>query len=159
MVALTTFKILAIFVRWNHRGNVHREFTNVVVNTGKLQYHVIHIFYSSITSYDLLTLRFMWNYQRLTLIITTNNSNNLYTDVEMSSVAERQKVDHSRLDRDQITTVKELGNGNFDQVSKAVYKPLISEVAVKSLKGAYFTFFTTSNFSVTGTEISSLTKG
>ena len=123
MVALTTFKILAIFVRWNHRGNVHREFTNVVVNTGKLQYHVIHIFYSSITSYDLLTLRFMWNYQRLTLIIITNNSKNLYTDVEMSSVAERQKVDHFRLDRDQITTVKELGNGNFGQVSKAVYKP------------------------------------
>ena len=106
MVALTTFKILAIFVRWNHRGNVHREFTNVVVNTGKLQYHVIHIFYSSITSYDLLTLRFMWNYQRLTLIIITNNSNNLYTDVEMSSVAKRQKVDHFRIDRDKITTVK-----------------------------------------------------
>ena len=62
----------------------------------------------------------MWNYQRLTLIIITNNSNNLYTDVEMSSVAERQKVDHFRLDRDQITTVKELGNGNFGQVSKAV---------------------------------------
>ena len=159
MVALTTFKILAIFVRWNHRGNVHREFTNVVVNTDKLQYHVIHIFYSSITSYDLLTLRFMWNYQRLTLIIITNNSKNLYTDVEMSSVAERQKVDHFRLDRDQITPVKELGYGNFGQVSKAVYKPLISEVAVKSLEGAYFTFFTTSNFSVTGTEISSLTKG
>ena len=53
----------------------------------------------------------------------------------MSSVAERQKVDDFRLDRDQITTVKVLGSGNFGQVSKAVYKPLNSEVAVKSLKG------------------------
>ena len=53
----------------------------------------------------------------------------------MSSVAERQKVDDFRLDRDQITTVKVLGSGNFSQVSKAVYKPLNSEVAVKSLKG------------------------
>ena len=61
--------------------------------------------------------------------------NNLYVDVAMSSVAERQKVDDFRLDRDQITTVKVLGSGNFSQVSKAVYKPLNSEVAVKSLKG------------------------
>ena len=53
----------------------------------------------------------------------------------MSSVAERQKVDDFRLDRDQITTVKVLGSGNFGQVSKAVYKPLNSEVAVESLKG------------------------
>ena len=53
----------------------------------------------------------------------------------MSSVAERQKVGDFRLDRDQITTVKVLGSGNFGQVSKAVYKPLNSEVAVKSLKG------------------------
>ena len=53
----------------------------------------------------------------------------------MSSVAERQKVDDFRLDRDQITTIKVLGSGNFGQVSKAVYKPLNSEVAVKSLKG------------------------
>ena len=55
----------------------------------------------------------------------------------MSSVAERQKVDDFRLDRDQITTVKVLGSGNFGQVSKAVYKPLNSEVAVKSLKGTF----------------------
>ena len=53
----------------------------------------------------------------------------------MSSVAERQKVDDFRLDRDQIITVKVLGSGNFGQVSKAVYKPLNFEVAVKSLKG------------------------
>ena len=53
----------------------------------------------------------------------------------MSFAAERQKVDPFRLDRDQITTVKVLGSGNFGQVSKAVYKPLNSEVAVKSLKG------------------------
>ena len=90
----------------------------------------------------------MWNYQRLTLIIITNNSK-IFTQTSRLE----------RLDRDQITPVKELGNGNFGQVSKAVYKPLISEVAVKSLEGAYFTFFTTSNFSVTGTEISSLAKG
>ena len=44
-------------------------------------------------------------------------------------------MDDFRLDRDQITTVKVLGSGNFSQVSKAVYKPLNSEVAVKSLKG------------------------
>ena len=44
-------------------------------------------------------------------------------------------MDDFRLDRDQITTVKVLGSGNFGQVSKAVYKPLNSEVAVKSLKG------------------------
>ncbi|XP_058972539.2 tyrosine kinase receptor Cad96Ca-like [Pocillopora verrucosa] len=86
---IVSFASYITYKRWNHRGNVHREFTNVVVNT----------------------------------------------DVEMSSVAKWQKVDHFRLDRDQITTVKELGNGNFGQVSKAVYKPLISEVAVKSLKG------------------------
>ena len=53
----------------------------------------------------------------------------------MGSFAERQKVDDFRLDRDQITAVKVLGSGNFGQVSKAVYKPLNSEVAVKSLKG------------------------
>ena len=53
----------------------------------------------------------------------------------MSSVAEWQKVDDFRLDRDQIITVKVLGSGNFGQVSKAVYKPLNFEVAVKSLKG------------------------
>ena len=52
----------------------------------------------------------------------------------MSSVAERQKVDDFRLDRDQIITIKVLGSGNFGQVSKAVYKPLNFEVAVKSLK-------------------------
>ena len=53
----------------------------------------------------------------------------------MSSVAERQKVDDFRLDRDQIITVKVLGSGNFGQVSKVVCKPLNFEVAVKSLKG------------------------
>lgn len=63
----------------------------------------------------------------------------------MSSVAERQKVDEFRLNRDQLTTVKVLGSGNFGQVSKAVYKPLKAEVAVKSLKGT-FLFSSTSSY-------------
>ncbi|XP_022803828.1 ephrin type-A receptor 3-like isoform X2 [Stylophora pistillata] len=65
---------------------------------------------------------------------TTKFSVMVYENVSMSSVAERKKVDEFRLDRDQITTVKVLGSGNFGQVSKAVYKPLKAEVAVKSLK-------------------------
>ncbi|XP_022796258.1 angiopoietin-1 receptor-like [Stylophora pistillata] len=65
---------------------------------------------------------------------TTKSSAKVYENVSMSSVAERQKVDEFRLDRDQITTVKVLGSGNFGQVSKAIYNPLKSEVAVKSLK-------------------------
>ncbi|RMX43391.1 hypothetical protein pdam_00025043 [Pocillopora damicornis] len=66
---------------------------------------------------------------------TTETSVMIHEDVAMSFAAERQKVDPFRLGRDQITTVKVLGSGNFGQVSKAVYKPLNSEVAVKSLKG------------------------
>ena len=39
------------------------------------------------------------------------------------------------LDRDQITSVRILGTGNFGQVSKATFGDSRMEVAVKSLKG------------------------
>ena len=56
----------------------------------------------------------------------------------MSSVAEYQNVDGFGLDRDQITTIRVLGSGNFGQVFKAVYGPSQAEVAVKSLKGTFY---------------------
>ena len=40
--------------------------------------------------------------------------------------------DGFKLDRDQIKLVKLLGSGNFGQVSKAIYGPV---VAIKTLKG------------------------
>ena len=59
-------------------------------------------------------------------------------DVAISSVAEYQNADDFRLDRDQITTIRVLGSGNFGQVFKAVYGPSRAEVAVKSLKGTFY---------------------
>ena len=45
--------------------------------------------------------------------------------------------DDFNLDRDKLTLVRQLGTGNFGQVSKAIYGASHSEVAVKSLKGKY----------------------
>ncbi|CAH3035803.1 unnamed protein product [Pocillopora meandrina] len=54
--------------------------------------------------------------------------------VYMSSLHEYQNVDGFKLDRQRLTTVQVLGSGNFGQVCKAIYGPLRTEVAVKSLK-------------------------
>lgn len=53
------------------------------------------------------------------------------------TVAEGQNEDGIRLIRDQIKTMRFLGNGNFGQVYHAVYGPLRTEVAVKSLRGTF----------------------
>lgn len=62
----------------------------------------------------------------------------LYLDVTMLPMAAYQNVDDNcngfKLDRDQIKLVTLLGSGNFGQVSKAIYGPV---VAVKTLKGNY----------------------
>lgn len=46
--------------------------------------------------------------------------------------------DEFNLDRDKLTIVRLLGTGNFGQVSKAIYGASHLEVAVKSLKGNFF---------------------
>ena len=51
-------------------------------------------------------------------------------------------MDGFKLDRRKLTTVQVLGSGNFGQVCKAIYGPLRTEVAVKSLKGMLITIFT-----------------
>lgn len=45
-----------------------------------------------------------------------------------------------KLKREQITTVRALGSGNFGQVFNAVYGPLRADVAVKLLKGDVIIF-------------------
>ena len=50
-------------------------------------------------------------------------------------------MDGFKLDRQKLTTVQVLGSGNFGQVCKAIYGPLRTEVAVKSLKGTLITIF------------------
>lgn len=59
------------------------------------------------------------------------------------TVAEGQNEDGIRLIRDQIKTIRFLGNGNFGQVYHAVYGPLRTEVAVKSLRGTFHFFLST----------------
>ena len=50
-------------------------------------------------------------------------------------------MDGFKLDRRKLTTAQVLGSGNFGQVCKAIYGPLRTEVAVKSLKGTLITIF------------------
>ena len=50
-------------------------------------------------------------------------------------------MDGFKLDRQKLTTVQVLGSGNFGQVCKAIYRPLRTEVVVKSLKGTLITIF------------------
>ena len=50
-------------------------------------------------------------------------------------------MDGFKLDRLKFTTVLVLGSGNFGQVYKAIYRPLRTEVVVKSLKGTLITIF------------------
>ena len=54
-------------------------------------------------------------------------------------------MDGFKLDRQKLTIVQVLGSGNFGQVCKAIYGPLSTEVAVKSLKGTLITIFYWSN--------------
>lgn len=65
---------------------------------------------------------------------TAESLTSAYDNVAMWTVADSENVDGFRLIRDQIKTVRFLGSGNFGQVYQAVYGPLRSEVAVKSLK-------------------------
>ena len=51
-------------------------------------------------------------------------------------------MDGFKIDRRKLTTAQVLGSGNFGQVCKAIYGPLRTEVAVKSLKGTLITIFT-----------------
>ena len=64
-----------------------------------------------------------------------------FLEIPISSLHEYQNVDGFKLDRQKLTTVKVLGSGNFGQVCKAIYGPLRTEVAVKSLKGMLITIF------------------
>ena len=66
---------------------------------------------------------------------------NFSLEIPISSLHEYQNVDGFKLDRQKLTTVQVLGNGNFGQVCKAIYGPLRTEVAVKSLKGTLITIF------------------
>lgn len=65
---------------------------------------------------------------------TAESLTSAYDNVAMWTVADSENVDGFRRIRDQIKTVRFLGSGNFGQVYQAVYGPLRSEVAVKSLK-------------------------
>ena len=73
-----------------------------------------------------------------TIILTIGNFS---LEIPISSLHEYQNVDGFKLDRQKLTTVQVLGSGNFGQVCKAIYGPLRTEVAVKSLKGTLITIF------------------
>ncbi|XP_066027920.1 ephrin type-A receptor 3 isoform X3 [Pocillopora verrucosa] len=127
VVCTVFFACYIIYNRWNRQRNEHRAFTSVMENEAHWRdQHKLPLHGPS-------NRRRNAHHKKMTKLRDSRVVVN--EDVAMSSVAERQKVDDFRLDRDQITTVKVLGSGNFSQVSKAVYKPLNSEVAVKSLKG------------------------
>lgn len=127
VVCTVFFACYIIYNRWNRQRNEHRAFTSVIENEAHWRdQHKLPLHGPS-------NRRRNAHHKKMTKLRDSRVVVN--EDVAMSSVAERQKVDDFRLDRDQIITVKVLGSGNFGQVSKAVYKPLNFEVAVKSLKG------------------------
>ena len=66
---------------------------------------------------------------------------NFSLEIPISSLHGYQNVDGFKLDRLKLTTVQVLGSGNFGQVCKAIYRPLRTEVVVKSLKGTLITIF------------------